>query len=208
MHPVSVFFYFESTLKTVEEDRKYQKHIVNSVGYKFNCIHLEHSEPLKIIQSSNSDEVISQFIEELERLAHKSFELTKINNYYNKDTTEAKAELKTHYKVKICQDCNCNFTEDNKKVLHHDHISGRYISSLCSKCNLNYTYQRFLPVYAHNLKGYDGHFIVPALEREGEIGEVQCIPNNEEKYKAFTKRLTIDYENKEKIINYLLIYVL
>ena len=201
MHPVSVFFDFESTLKEVNEDGKYQKHIVNSVGYKFNCIHPEHSEPLKIIQSSNPDEVISLFIEELERLAHKSFELTKINNFYNEHTTEAKAELQTHYKVKLCQDCNCNFTEDNKKVLHHDHISGRYISSLCSKCNLNYTYQRFLPVYAHNLKGYDGHFIVPALAREGEIGEVQCIPNNEEKYIAFTKRLTIQYETKEKNYN-------
>jgi hypothetical protein len=48
MHPVSVFLDFESTLKEVNEDGKYQKHIVNSVGYKFNCIHPKHSEPLKI----------------------------------------------------------------------------------------------------------------------------------------------------------------
>ncbi len=52
-HPTSVFLDFESTLETVKEidnDKttvKYQKHIVNSVGYKFNCIHDEHSDLFK-----------------------------------------------------------------------------------------------------------------------------------------------------------------
>ena len=43
---------FESKLVPVddinENTNKYQKHVANSYGLKFNCIHDEHSKPIKI----------------------------------------------------------------------------------------------------------------------------------------------------------------
>ena len=36
-----------------------------------------------------------------------------------------------------CYDCNEAFTEDNYKVRHHDHVSGKYIAPACRDCNIN-----------------------------------------------------------------------
>ena len=61
-HPFSIYLDFESTthLETVQNDNnKYHKHTVNSVGYKYNCINDEYSEPIKIINSSNPDELLN-----------------------------------------------------------------------------------------------------------------------------------------------------
>ena len=41
-----------------------------------------------------------------------------------------------------------------------------------------------LPVFIHNLKGYDGHLIVKALK--SEFSKVQVIPQNMEKYLSLT----------------------
>jgi len=62
----------------VENDNnKYQKHTFNSVGYKYNYIYDEYSEPIKIINSSNPDELLKQLVLDLERLSFKSYKLMK-----------------------------------------------------------------------------------------------------------------------------------
>jgi hypothetical protein len=61
----------------------------------------------------------------------------------------------------------CSFSNENKKVKHHDHITGDFIDTLCNDCNLKYQYKRFLPVYIHNLKGYDSHLFVKSLYQYG-----------------------------------------
>ena len=82
-----------------------------------------------------------------------------------------------------------NLDEYNKKVAHHDHISGRFISSLCFDCNIKFKYEKFLPVYLHNLKGYDSHLFVKSLHKYGQsISDITCIPNNEERYISFSKK--------------------
>ena len=53
------------------------------------------------------------------------------------------------------------------KVAHHDHISGDFISTLCYECNLKFQYKTFLPVYIHNLKGYDAHLFINSLVKYG-----------------------------------------
>ena len=72
---------------------------------------------------------------------------------------------KIHEKLTVCSDCNCKFTDENNKVHHHDHINGQYISTICNNCNLKYKYKYFLPVYIHNCKGYDSHFLINSLNK-------------------------------------------
>ena len=92
-------------------------------------------------------------------------------------------------------DCKSKFSDTVKRVMHHDHITGQYISTLCRECNLKYQYKLFLPVNIHNLKGYDSHFIVPALNKYGYINTdeelLSAIPNNEEKYISFSKKVKV-----------------
>ena len=59
---------FERTLEEVKDNQsnntqKYQKHIANSYGLTFNCIHKEYSEPIKIFNNPDPKEVVKNFIE-------------------------------------------------------------------------------------------------------------------------------------------------
>jgi hypothetical protein len=86
-----------------------------------------------------------------------------------------------------------------KKCTHHDHITGKYIGALCSSCNIELQYQRFLPIYVHNLKGCDSHFIVLALSKYGyQEYDISCIPNHEGKYISFSKNIEVDKFLNEK----------
>jgi hypothetical protein len=84
-HPFHIVADFESTLLKVQETdedkstKKYQMHVPNSFGLKYNCIHDEHSEPINICNDSNPETVREKFILELERLAKKSYDLTQLN---------------------------------------------------------------------------------------------------------------------------------
>jgi hypothetical protein len=225
MHPFHVVADFESTLKRIdnEEDStleasvkrclqnalgiakgKYQEHIQNSYGLKYNCIHEQYSEPIEIINSSNPDEVNKKFIESLEHLAKKSYKLTQQNKSC-KSIKMTDEDTEKHCKASKCSKCLCAFSSENKKVKHHDHITGNFIDTLCSDCNLKYQYKRFLPVYIHNLKGYDSHLFVKSLYQYGYKPEekgsnISCIPNNEERYISFSKLIKVDEYEKDGIV--------
>ena len=57
------------------------------------------------------------------------------------------------------------------------------------KCNINYYNNFYLPIVFHNLRGYDGHFIikkayeiVKAMDR---VPNIHVIPNSYEKFMSF-----------------------
>jgi hypothetical protein len=67
---------------------------------------------------------------------------------------------------------------------------------------LEYQYKTFLPVYIHNLKGYDAHLFIKTLYKYGYQAEkgnnLHCIPNNEERYISFSKMIKVEsYINKK-----------
>jgi alkyl hydroperoxide reductase subunit AhpC len=220
-HPFHIVADFESTLLKVNDKneritknykdvgvvsideekstKKYQMHIPNSYGLKYNCIHDEHSEAIKIYNSQDPEQVRESFILELERLAKKSYDLTQMNKE-NIIMTQEQKEI--HKSNKQCNECNCKYTKKNNQVRHHDHITGEFINSICYNCNIKLQYKTFLPVYIHNLKGYDSHLFVSALFKYGyqhkTSNNVSCIPNNEEKYISFSKNIQVgEYTDKK-----------
>ena len=51
--------------------------------------------------------------------------------------------------------------EENKKVRHHNHRTGRFIDALCNSCNIQIRDNRpRIPVAAHNLRNYDAHHVI------------------------------------------------
>ncbi len=215
-HPVSVYLDFESTLLSCKNHEanfqkpenngkkhevkttKYQKHKCNSVGIKFNCIHSEYSKPIEIFSNDNSEEVLKFTVEKLEEYAEYSYGLIKS---HEKKIIISDEQKKDHEKALICLSCSSEFSKENKKVLHHDHVNGQYISTICATCNLNYKYKMMLPVSVHNLGGYDAHFLVPALNSYGYKNNkaeiLSAIPNNEEKYISFSKTIKVGDYSKE-----------
>ena len=64
----------------------------------------------------------------------------------------------------------CNEKIKNKdKVRDHCHITGEYRGPAHSKCNLKLKMPRKLPIFFHNLEGYDGHVIFKELNNFDNI---------------------------------------
>ena len=83
----------------------------------------------------------------------------------------------------------CKEEFNNDKVRDHYHFTGRYRGAAHNKCNLNYRKSNFTPVVFHKLSGYDSHLFIKNLGFS-EVN-IDCIPNNEERYISFTKRIQV-----------------
>ena len=98
-----------------------------------------------------------------------------------------------------CHICEKELGED--RVWDHCHITGKYRGAAHNHCNINYKIPKFFPVVSHNLSGYDSHLFIKKLSKGG-LDEITCIPNNEEKYISFSKKIKVkEYKDEEgKII--------
>ena len=93
-----------------------------------------------------------------------------------------KTQEKEFQKCKKCHICDCEFQNDDVKVRDHDHITGLYRGCAHQSCNINLNYKNYkVPVYFHNLKGFDGHLIIQGL-KEMNFSKVDIIAQNFEKY--------------------------
>ena len=73
------------------------------------------------------------------------------------------------------------------KVIDHDHITGKYRGVAHSSCNLKLRIDPDkvkVPVFFHNLRGYDEHLIMQYIGEQD--GALSCIPNHKEKYISFS----------------------
>lgn len=208
LHPFHVFADFESTLQRVnyEEDadsstKRYQKHLQNSFGVKYNCIHEQYCSDVLIYNSPCPEQVSEEFIKVLEHFAKYSYDLLQLNKS-PANMAMSEDQLNSFMNSTKCERCQCAYSNENKKVRHHDHISGQYIGALCNSCNMKFQYKPFLPVYIHNLKGYDAHLFVKSLfkhgyKHSGRGENITCIPNNEERYISFSKSIKVDEYEKD-----------
>ena len=97
--------------------------------------------------------------------------------------------------------CGKPFSEKEsglKKVRDHWHYTGKFRGALHSKCNLRLQKTKVIPVFFHNLEGYDSHLFVKRLADTD--GDVNCIPHNEEKHITFTKNVWCDVEDTKSNI--------
>ena len=108
-------------------------------------------------------------------------------------------EKEQYEKETKCWICKRKFKEDddkNKKVRDHCHFTGRYRGAAHNECNLKYRKLNFTPVVFHNLSNYDSHLFIKNLGFSE--GNINCIPNNEEKYISFSKSIQVgSYTNKK-----------
>ena len=87
-------------------------------------------------------------------------------------------------------------------VRDHDHLTGKFRGAAHSQCNLQYTLPKSVPVIFHNVSGYDSHFFIKQFDKSK--GNINCIPNNEEKHTSSSKKVLLDdvediYENRIEI---------
>ena len=84
------------------------------------------------------------------------------------------------------------------KVGDHCHYTGKFRGASCISYNSKMKKPKFIPVIFHNLQNYDRHLFIKNL---GVLeGEINCIPNTEEKYISFTNEIIVDKFESKKII--------
>ena len=170
--------------------KQYQKHEPSSFYYYIKCFDDEVYEP-KLVSYTGED-AAQKFVEMLEE------DIKIITNIPEKKMIFNIQEQKQYEKETECWICNEKFTNDfkNYQIRDHCHFIGRYRRAAHNLCNFKYRKPNFTPVVFHNLSGYDSHLFIKNLgfsERN-----IDCIPNNEERYISFAKRIQFgSYTKKE-----------
>ena len=146
---------------------------------------------MKYTIKSEDEDVAQKFVDMLEnnvKSIHKKFDKPKRMIFGSREKIEFKKATK-------CWICHGEFG-DEKKVRDHCHYTAH------NKCNLKYKKPKFIPVVFHNLSGYDSHLFIKNLGVSE--GNINCIPNNEEKYISFSKDIMVgtyvDKKGKRKLI--------
>ena len=153
------------------------EHRPNSCCYYFMCTFDSSKNELKTFEGLDCVKkmIIDMYNKNLECLGemkvNTAMKLSKEDEYDSENST-------------CCSICKHPFEEGDIRCRDHDHRTGNYRGATHQKCNINYFCNRYVPVVFHNLRGYDGHFIIKqAHEILSEIykPKVDAIPNSYEK---------------------------
>ena len=182
-------FYADSILPNIDEThgktKLHQRHVM-SVFCFYPVFRVEgfSMEHVTYVIKDEHDEVDKIFMENLEEAARKVYETfkTPVPMIFDEDA------MKLHESLTVCYACGDKLGRN--KVRDNCHYTGKYRGTLNSKCNLKLKVNRTIPVLFHDLSGYDSHLFVKRLADTD--GEVDCIPENEEKYITFNKNVLVD----------------
>ena len=174
----------------------YQNHKDCGYGYKVVCCYDDkYSKPVQIYRGENA---IYKFMENM--LEEVNWCKSKMKKHFNKPLKMTKENETDFQKAAKCHICDIKYTNKDVRVRDHCHITGKYRGSAHQDCNLKLQIKPEtikIPVIFHNLRGYDSHFIMQEIgkiakehtyiNKKGEKVEmnINCIPNNMEKYMAF-----------------------
>ena len=200
--PFAIYADFESLIKPLDVcdpdpkksyTKKYQKHEPVSFVYYIKSFDesVYTSKLRSYIKTRESDaDAMDTFINWLES------DVREIANLENKDMIFTPENEKEFINALTCWICGEYMGND--RVRDHCHFTGKFRGAACNSCNLKLRRQNNISVFFHNLTGYDSHLFIKKLGTPEEKENIDCIPNNEEKYISFSKTIiTGQYENKQ-----------
>ena len=199
--PFAVYAHFESIVKPIDScdpdpnksyTKKYQKHEPVSFVYyikSFDESVYPSTKRTYIKENPEDPDVVDVFINWLEE------DVKIISELGNKKMVITKEEEEQFKQASNCWICRKKLNLQDR-VRDHCHFTGRYRGAAHNICNLKYSKPNNISVFFHNLTGYDSHLFIKKLGVTE--GNIDCIPNNEEKYISFSKTIiTGEYTNKK-----------
>ena len=200
--PFAIYADFESLIKPLDVcdpdpeksyTKKWSKHKPISFCYYIKSFNESvYKSKLRIyIKKEESDyDAMDTFINWLES------DVREIANLENKDMIFTPENEKEFINALNCWICGEYMGND--RVRDHCHFTGKFRGAACNSCNLKHKRQNNISVFFHNLAGYDSHLFIKKLGTPEEKENIDCIPNNEEKYISFSKTIiTGQYKNKQ-----------
>ena len=210
--PFAIYADFESLIKPLDNcdpdpnrsyTKKYQKHEPISFCYYIECFNntlckeifnddTKRKQLKSYIKTKPEDpDAIDLFIKWLED------DVKFLANIKPKKMIFTREDEKQFNTASDCWICGEELGND--RVRDHCHYTGRYRGAAHNSCNLKYRKPESVPVFFHNLTGYDSHLFIKKLGSSNEKENIECIPNNEEKYITFTKNIIVgQYTNKKE----------
>ena len=209
--PFAIYADFESLIKPMDNcdpdpnrsyTKKYQKHEPISFCYYIECFNntlckeifndeTKRKQLKSYIKTKPEDpDAIDVFIKWLEDDVKFLANITQKKMIFTKENEK---------QFNMASDCwICGEELGNDRVRDHCHYTGCYRGAAHNSCNLKYRKPESVPVFFHNLTGYDSHLFIKKLGSSNKKETIECIPNNEEKYITFTKTIiTGQYTNKK-----------
>ena len=176
--------------------KKYQKH--EPISFSYYIKSFDDNVYESKLRKYTGEDAMEKFVDWIEE------DVKDIANIPDMEMIFGPDELDQFDNATKCWICKGEFddTPDVKgyrkgeKVKDHCHYTGRFRGAAHNSCNLKYKKPKLIPVVFHNLSGYDSHLFIKNLGFTE--GNIDCIPNNEEKYISFTKNTVVgSYTNKE-----------
>lgn len=203
--PFVIYCDFEAILKPIHSctlnpvtsfTENILKHEPCSFAYYIKCSYNDSKSKFITYRGSDCGKIfINKIKQDLEIIYN---ELNK-NRKMKKLSYTEKLNFNNSTQCHICDgDFNDNDDDDgNYKVMDHCHLTGKFRGAAHSKCNLNYKIANFVPIFCHNLSGYDAHFIIKELGFDTE--RIDLIAQNKEQYISFTKVFKINEYKKIRL---------
>jgi len=157
---------------------------------KFEMNDLTEEEE-EMYNDSNTCHICERNLNELPPAVEKQINVLKNYILFAKDNDDMIEKLKD-WKDEL-RKCLQMVHTNKTKVRDHDHLTGKFRGAAHSYCNLNYRNPNFVPVFIHNLSGYDTHLFIKELAYD--TNEIKLIANNEEKYITFSKYVKVGKKN-------------
>ncbi|XP_025264636.1 uncharacterized protein LOC112638002 [Camponotus floridanus] len=154
-----------------------QHHRVHSVAYYTRC---SFDDAASAYGSYRGEDCVAWFVRELRDLALRA----KAALDAVVPMTSDEREMFTN--ASRCYACERPFEAEDARVRDHCHLTGRFRGPAHSAYNLNYKDPYVIPVFFHNLSGYDAHFIIKDVAN-AYPGSVELLPVTKESYIAFSK---------------------
>ena len=200
--PFAIYADFESLIKGMDScnpdpnksyTKKYQKHEPISFNYYIKSFNdsIYESRIRGYTKTKPEDaDAMDVFIKWLED------DVKDIANIKPKKMIFTEEDKKQFNKASDCW--ICGEVLGNDRVRDHCHFTGRYRGPAHNSCNLKYRTPNSVSVFCHNLTGYDSHLFIKKLGSPDKKENIDCIPNNEEKYISFSKTIKVgQYKNKK-----------
>ena len=143
--------------------KKYQNHLPCSFAYKAVCV-----------DENTSYEFIKAILKDY-KYCRKV-----LDKHFNKNLIMSEEEEHLFQQSNSCWICKKLLDNDEEKVRHHCHVTGKFTGKAHWNCNINFQLTKKVPVIFHNLRGYDSHLIFNELDKFDV--KIDVIPNELEKY--------------------------
>lgn len=183
--PFVIYADFETLLEPcVEKQGNFttntQRHIPSAFAYYIVCNFDSSHNKLKQYRGPDS---ASKFVSFLQKDVERIYSIIQSASVAPVPIDFNEYDSQVFDNTELCYLCSNLLIGD--KVRDHCHFTGKYRGAAHSFCNLKFTIPKFIPIFFHNLSGYDCHLFIRELSRIP--GSIKIIPKSKENYISFTK---------------------